>query len=200
MAGADFSIPLGAWIIRAEGAWMAPAEERGSKEYLPFPELSYAGEIEVGASWMTLIAGYHGKYILEYADPEAEPSLSSGPAQFVPLMEAGIPITGALVNEAVKKQIGAFNRLYNYQLEEFYHSTYLVLKGNFLHDALELELPVVYNITTEEWVLQPSLSWIPADGIKIKAGYHGFFGPSESLFDSVGPALNAGYLAMTLSF
>lgn len=200
MAGADISIPLGSWIIRAEGAWMAPTEERGSLEYLPFPELSYAGELEVGASWLTLIAGYHGKYILEFTSPEAEPSLSSGPAQFVPLIEAGIPITGAIVDEAVKGQIEAFNRLYNYQLEELYHSVFLVLRGDFLHDQLKLELPVVYNITTEEWVIQPALSWLAADGIQLKAGYHGFFGPSKSLFDMIGPTLNAGYLALTLSF
>lgn len=200
MAGVDFSIPLGSWIIRAEGAWIAPTEERGSQEYLPFPELSYAGEIEVGASWLTLIAGYHGKYILEYTSPVAEPSLSSGPAQFVPLIDAGIPITGALVDEAVKGQIEAFNRLYNYQLEEFYHSAFLVLKGNFLHEQLELELPVVYHITTEEWIVQPSLSWMATDGIKLKAGYNGLFGPAKSLFDMVGPTLNAGYLAMTLTF
>ena len=200
MAGADVSIPLGSWIFRAEGAWMSPTEQRGSKEYLPFPELSYAGEIEVSASWLTLIAGYHGKYILEFTDPVAEPSLSGGPAQFVPLIEAGIPITGALVDEAVKGQIEAFNRLYNYQLEEFYHTAFLVLKGTFLHDALELELPLVYHFTTQEWIVQPALSWMAADGIKLKAGYHGFFGPSKSLFDMVGPTLNAGYLAMTLTF
>jgi len=149
---------------------------------------------------MTLIAGYHGKTILDYTAPEAEASLSSGPAQFVPLIEAGIPITGSLVDEAVKGQIDAFNRLYNYQLEEFYHSAFLVLKGNFLHEQLELELPVVYNITTEEWAVQPALSWMATDGLQVKAGYHGFFGPSTSLFDMVGPTLNAGYLAMTLTF
>jgi hypothetical protein len=200
MAGADFSIPVGSWIFRAEGAWFEPTEERGTKEYLPFPELSYAGEIEVGASWLTLIAGYHGKYILDYTAPVAEPTLSTGPEQFAPLFQTGIPITGAMVDEAVKGQIGAFNRLYNYQLEEFYHTAFLVLRGNFLHDQLELELPVVYNITTQEWVVQPALSWMAADGIKLKAGYHGFFGPSGSLFDMVGPTLNAGYIALTLSF
>ncbi|MCK5066240.1 MAG: hypothetical protein KAR16_02320, partial [Bacteroidales bacterium] len=110
------------------------------------------------------------------------------------------PITGDVVDEAVKGQIGAFNRLYNYQLEELYHSAFLVLKGNFLHDQLELELPLIYHITTEEWIIQPALSWMAADGIKLKAGYHGFFGPSGSLFNMVGPTLNAGYIAMTLSF
>ena len=200
MAGADFSIPLGSWIIRAEGAWYSPTEERGNKEYLPFPELSYAAEIEVGASWLTAIAGYRGKYILDYAPPSAEPSLAAGPEQFIPLFQSGVPVTAAMVDEAVKAQIGAFNRLYNYQLEELYHTAFLVLKGHFLHDQLELELPVICHITTEEWIVQPALSWMAADGIKLKAGYHGFFGPTSSLFHMVGPTLNAGYLALTLSF
>jgi hypothetical protein len=200
MAGADFSFPLGSWIFRAEGAWSDPNEEQANKEYLPFPELSYASEIEVGANWLTIIAGYHGKYILEYSPPVAEPSLSTGPEQFAPLFQSGIPITGALVDEAVKGQIAAFNRLYNYQLDEFYHTTFLVLKGNLLHDALELELPVIYHITTKELIVQPALSWMATDGIKLKAGYHGFFGPPGSLFDMVGPTLNAGYIALTLSF
>ena len=200
MTGADFSIPLGSWIFRIEGAWFTPTDEREQQEYLPFPELSYTAEIERGGSWLTVIAGYYGKYILDYTSPVAEPTLSPGQEQFSPLIHAGIPITGDVVDEAVKGQIGAFNRLYNYQLEELYHSAFLVLKGNFLHDQLELELPLIYHITTEEWIIQPALSWMAADGIKLKAGYHGFFGPSGSLFNMVGPTLNAGYIAMTLSF
>ncbi len=200
MAGADFSVPLGSWILRTEGAWFSPTEERGNKEYLPFSELSYAAELEVGASWLTAIAGYHGKFILDYSPSLAEPGLSAGPEQFAPLFQSGIPVTGEMVTEAVRTQIAAFNRLYNYQLEEFYHTSYLVLRGSFLHDQLELELPVVYHMTTREWIVQPSLSWMAADGIKLKAGFHGFFGPTDSLFDMVGPTLNAGYIAMTLSF
>ena len=104
------------------------------------------------------------------------------------------------MDEAVKSQIGAFNRLYNYQLEEFYHPGFLVLKGNILHDQVELELPLIYHITTREWIVQPALSWMAADGIQLKAGFNGFFGPAGSLFDMIGPTLNAGYLALTLRF
>jgi len=63
-----------------------------------------------------------------------------------------------------------------------------------------VELPVIWHITTREWIVQPSISWMAADGIKLKAGYHGYFGPSGSLFDMVGTTLNAGYLALTLTF
>jgi hypothetical protein len=200
MAGADVSVPLGSWIFRAEGAWFAPAEARGIIEYLPFPELSYAVEAEVGASWLTLLGGYLGKYILDYTPPVSEPSLAAGPEQFAPLFQSGVPLTGALVNDAVRSQIGAFNRLYNYQLEELYHTAFLVTRGNFLYDQLEVELPVIWHITSQEWIVQPSISWMAADGIKLKAGYHGYFGPSGSLFDMVGTTLNAGYLALTLTF
>jgi hypothetical protein len=74
------------------------------------------------------------------------------------------------------------------------------MRGTFLHDQLELEIPAVYHITTQEWIVQPSLSWMAADGIRLKAGYHGFFGPEDSLFDMIGPTLNAGYIALTLTF
>jgi len=200
MAGADISVPVGSWIFRAEGAWFTPNEDRVSQEYLPFPELSYAAEIELGAAWLTLIAGYHGKYILDYSPAPAEPGLSAGPEQLAPLFQNGIPFSNDMVNEAVRAQIAAFNRLYNYQLEEFYHTAFLVLNGTFLHDQLELEMPVVYHITTKEWIIQPSMSWMAADGIRVSSGYHGFFGPSNSLFDMIGPTLNAGYIAITLSF
>lgn len=200
MAGADFSLPLGSWIIRAEGAWFTPTDERGSHEYLPFPEISYTLEIEQSGSALTLIAGYYGKSVLEFTPPQAEPGLSLGMDQFEPLIQSGIPITTDMLEEAARGQIGAFNRLYNYQLEKQYHSVFLVLKEDFLHDQLELELPLVYHITTNEWIIKPSLTWNVSDGMKLQAGYSGFFGASGSLLDMVGPTFNAGYLSMTLSF
>jgi len=200
MAGTDFSIPVGSWIFRAEGAWSKPIEPRGNQEYLPFPELSYAAEMEVGISWLTGVGGYHGKYILDYTLPEAEPGISAGPEQFAPLFQSGVPVTGALLDETLKSQIGAFNRMINYQLEEVYHTAFLVLRGNFFHDQLELEFPVIWHITAREWIVQPALSWMAADGIQVKTGYQGYFGSSGTLFDMVGPTLNAGYLAFTLTF
>ena len=170
MAGADLSIPVGSWIFTGEGAWFQSTENHEGVEYLPFPELSYTVEIEKSGSWLTTIAGYYGKCILD----------------FTPVM--------------VREQVEAFNRLYNYQMEEYYHSMFILLKGNFLHDLLELSLPVIYNITTKEWIVQPSISWMPADGMCIKAGFNGLWGGEDSLYDMVGPVLNAGFISMTLTF
>jgi hypothetical protein len=41
---------------------------------------------------------------------------------------------------------------------------------------------------------------MPADGFKLQAGYNGLWGEANSLYDLVGPVLNAGYISMTLKF
>jgi len=198
--GMDLSVPVGSWILRAEGAWQQTVELRTTQEYLPFPELSYTFEIERSASYLTWIAGYYGKYILEYESPSGNPSLSAGEDQFAQMIQSGYPVTQDQIDEAIRNQIGAFNRLYNYQLEEFYHSAFLILKGSVWQDRLEFTLPLIYNVTTEEWIVQPGISWLPYDGIRISAGYSGLYGPESSLYDLVGPVLNAGYLSFKLSF
>jgi len=200
MAGLDFSIPVGSWIFTAEGAWFQARAYHEGIEYLPFPELSYTAEIEKSGSWLTMIAGYYGKYIMDFVPAQASAELSAEQEQFLPLIESGINLTSDVVDAAVREQVAAFNRLYNYQLEEYYHSTFLVLKGDFFHSALEVSLPLIYNISTEEWIAQPSITWVPSDGLRIKAGFSGLWGSDNSLYDLVGPVLNAGYVAMTFTF
>jgi hypothetical protein len=200
MAGADISIPVGSWIFRAEGAWFQTAENHDGMEYLPFPELSYTAEIERSSSWLTTIAGYYGKYIMDFTPARADPVLSAEQGQLLPLMQGESILTSELVDAMVWEQVAAFNRLYNYQLEEFYHSAFLVFKADFLHSILEVSFPVIYNMTTEEWTTQPSISWAPADGLHLKTGFNGFWGGNNSLYNMVGPLLNAGFISMTLTF
>jgi hypothetical protein len=200
MAGVDLSIPVGSWILTAEGAWFESTDDHAGVEYLPFSEISYTAEIEKSASWFTAIVGYYGKYIIDFTPAVAEPVLSAEQEQFLPLMQGGMIITSEMIDGVVKEQLAAFNRLYNYQLEEYYHSAFILLKGNFLHDLLEISMPVTYNISTEEWMAQPSISWMPGDGLRVKAGFNGFWGRENSLYDMIGPTLNAGYISMTLTF
>lgn len=200
MAGVDFSIPVGSWIITAEGAWIQANNSQIGKEYIPFRELSYTAEIEKSGSWWTVIAGYYGKYIIDFFPALAEPALSAEQEQFLPLMQGGMILSSEVVEGLVREQVAAFNRLYNYQLEEFYHSTFLVLKGDLFHNTLEIHAPVIYNISTDEWIAQPSISWIPVDGFRLKAGFNGMWGGENSLYDLVGPVLNAGFISMTLTF
>jgi hypothetical protein len=200
MAGLDFSMPLGTWIIRAEGAWQQSVEDRTGREFVPFPELAYTAELERSLGAFDLIAGYYGKHILEFEEASAPPSLSPDREYFMQLIQQQVEDPLESIESLVRNQVAAFNRLYNYQLEATYHTAYLVVRGRFLNDLLEASLPVVYNVTTEEWILQPQVSINPADGIEITAGFSGLYGPEGSLYDLVGPVLNAGYLSMKVTF
>lgn len=200
MAGADFSIPVGSWIFRGEAAWQHTSEAPGSAEYLPLHQLSYTAEIERSGTHVNLLAGYEGKYIMDYFPLEAEPSLSGGQEQLSLMMQSGFVPDGEAIDEIVRGQIGAFNRLYNYQVEEFYHTLFLSLKIFLWHDQLEINLPVISYLTTNEWVFQPGITYKPVDGLNISAGFSSLYGPDNSLMNMVGPTLNAGYLSIKLSF
>ena len=200
MAGMDLSLPIGSWIFRAEGAWQQTVVSHTDHEYLPFPELAYTAELERSGTHYNLVGGYYGKYILDYTAPLAEPSLSAGNDQFQQMIQKGILPDNETVNGMISERIGAFNRLYNYQLEEFYHQLFLVGKGFFWYDRIEITVPLIYNLTTSEWTIQPGISYKPTDGLRISAGYSGFYGPGESLYDLIGPVLNAGYLSVKLTF
>lgn len=200
MAGLDFSLPLNAWILRAEGAWQQSRDEPGENGIIPFPEISCTAELEYNAGTLTLLGGYYGKYILDYTEPVAEPALSVDAEQFMRLMQQSpVPDPSNLAG-MIRQQLGSFNRLYNYQMEEVYHSLFLLASIQLFHEQVEIRAPAVWNLTTDEWNLHPGITFAPSDGIKISGGFSGFFGPGGSLYDLVGPPLNAGYLSVKITF
>jgi hypothetical protein len=180
MAGADFTIPAGSWIFRAEGSWQQTVESPESAEYLPFHEISYTAEIERSGTHYNMLAGYLGKYIIDYTVPLAEPSLLAGQQQIFELMQTGFIPTGEAIDGMIREQVGAFNRLYNYQMEELYHTLFLAVKMFLWHDQIELTIPVISYLTTHEWVFQPGISYKPLDGLNISAGYSALYGPEEN--------------------
>ncbi|MCP4312949.1 MAG: hypothetical protein GY790_16940 [Bacteroidetes bacterium] len=200
MAGADISFPTGSWILRAEGAWQHSRENFAGHEYIPFTELTYTAEMERTGTYLSLLGGYHGKYILEFTEPMAEPSLSASQDQFYQMAQQGLISEAGDMDQLIREQIGAFNRLYNYQIEEFYHTLFLVGKLLLWYNQVEVTLPLIHNLTTSEWIIRPGIAWMPADGLKISAGYQGMYGPDNSLYDMVGPVLNSGYMSVRVTF
>jgi hypothetical protein len=200
MAGVDMEIPVSSWILRGEMAWQKSKEDPLESEHIPSPEFSYAAEVERSGSYYSLVAGYYGKYIGEYTASSAEPSLETGQEEILEFLPPGIVPTSEDMDGLIREKIRAFNRLYNYQLEEIYHSVYLAGRVFLLQDRLELTLPVIHHFTTGEWILQPWIAYSPADDLKIAAGYSGLLGPEKSLHDLAGPSLNAVYLSLKVSF
>jgi hypothetical protein len=200
-AGLNLSVPVGAYIFRTEAAWMSPVDEAEENIYLPLSEVSYVGEIEQSGANTTLIAGYYGKYNLSFEAPTAEPAGLTGsfpdPTSLIP---PGTPVTPELIDGIVSSQIDAFNRLYDYQMEEFYHSVYASVTINMLNDALKVEIPGMYNLTSKELMLMPSIEYSVTDGFIIKAGYTFMKGEENTLYNLVGPVLNAGFISFKVLY
>jgi hypothetical protein len=55
-------------------------------------------------------------------------------------------------------------------------------------------------MSTEEWMIRPEITYNPGSGISLSLGYQGMWAPEGELYDLVGPALNAGWFTVRLSF
>ncbi len=200
MAGADLSLPLESWIFRMEGAWQHTHAYIADKEYLPLSELSYVGELEKTGAWWNLVAGYYGKYIIDFFQAKAEPTLSTGQDIITILLKEGVIPTTDAVNQIIREQVSAFNRLYNAQLREFYHSVFVNLQAGWLNERLEVTIPLIFNMSTKEWMIRPELVYKPGGGITLSAGYQGMYAQEGELYDLVGPVLNAAWFTARLTF
>jgi hypothetical protein len=199
-AGLNLTIPAGSYLFRTEGGWLQPFNNEFDATQ-PFPELSYVFEIEQSGSNATVIAGYYGKYILDFEKAEGELSLLTGEGpDLTGLFPPGTTPDPETIPEIVSGQIDGFNRLYNYQEEEFYHAVYASVTVSLFHELIDLEVPGMYNFTAGELSLMPSLKINVTDGLTFRAGAYYLSGKESSLFEMIGPALNAAYALIELSF
>ena len=199
-AGLNFTVPVGGYLFRTEGGWLQPFGNDTDAIH-PFPELSYVFEIEQTGSNATVIAGYYGKYILDFEKPEGDLSLlTEANPDMTGLFPPGTAPDPGMIQEIVSGQIDGFNRLFNYQEKEFYHAVYASVTVSLFHELIDLEFPGMYNFTAGELTLMPSLKINVTDGLTFKAGAYFLSGKSSSLFEMIGPALNAGYALIELNF
>ncbi|MFZ5941685.1 MAG: hypothetical protein ACOYXB_14015 [Bacteroidota bacterium] len=198
-AGADLAIPAGSWVIRAEGAYMEGKDDP-QPGWVPFPELSYTGEIERTGEVFTFLAGYYGKWIPDFTEPSGDPTLLAGGDLLSLLGSLPQPLSYESVSGAISEQITLFNRLYNYQMKEFYHRAFIALRFDLFHGVLKADLPFIMDFTTEEYVLRPAVELVPYDGISLKAGYSLYDGPENSLYSLIGQKLSGPWLSLKVSF
>lgn len=198
-AGLNLTVPLGSYILRTEAGWLDAMED--SLTASPFTELSYTLEIEQTGNNISLLAGYYGKYIFDFEATPVETSLFEG--EFPPLSDLippGTPPGAGILNQYIETQVAGFNRLYEYQQEEFMHAVYAVIDISMFHDQAGLKMPGMYNFTTRELTLVPSLEFKITDGLTAELGAYYLKGKEGSLFNMVGPSLNAGYVLLNLKF
>jgi hypothetical protein len=69
-----------------------------------------------------------------------------------------------------------------------------------LHSTLNAEVFCMYNLSTEELMVMPKISYNISDNWKISVGGQYFSGPENTLNNMVGPVFNSGFLELKWSF
>ena len=102
--------------------------------------------------------------------------------------------------EYARLQTEAINRLYNYQMKEYYHSAGAKLEAEFLYGKLIPSVSAVYNFTSEDLLILPAIKYKPSDGVTIAAGLEYYSGPEGSLYDIIDSFMNSVFFSLRIDF
>lgn len=190
-----FEFTAGRNIIRTEAVWTDPVRDHRQEKHIMFPEISWAAGIERLLGDLLVLAEYSGKYICGYEEPAADPVLPEQSA-----FEELAALPPEQVSEYIDLRISSFNRLYNYQLEEYYHFAGLRLSYEKDFALLTPSLNILYNITAGEYMIRPVLSISPSDNLEIMLGAGIYQGNDNSLFNMISDSISSLYTGLRIEF
>jgi hypothetical protein len=196
--GIDFETSVGPLGLRGEAAWSEPALSYKTNEYVPSEEIKWVAGFDWSPGSMRFTAEYSGKYIPRFVSATADPLIGTEP-DYAKLAEM-LATPGFDINEYVRQQVGAFNRLFNYQLKKSYHSAGLRIEAELLYGKILPSVFTMYNFTSEDLMVIPELRYKPSDGLTITAGAEIFKGKKGSLYDIVNDFMNTVYVAIKVDF
>jgi hypothetical protein len=195
--GADFETIAGRYGVRGEVAFTEPELSFRVNEEVPMPEIKWALGADILSGIFTLGAEYFGKFITDY---ELSPLQPVVPGDIPPLTPEQIGAIPGGPEAFATMQIAAFNRLYMYQLKEYYHSLGVHVEADLAAGKIAPSLYMVNNLTTGEIALVPSIKIKPADGLSIIAGADIYKGKEGSLYDIIDRPLSSLFLSVRVDF
>lgn len=196
--GFDYEMVAGDFGIRGEAAWSVPYISYKSSEFVPWPEINWVTGVDWSSGLWRIIAEYSGKNIQDFTPSAVDPLIGTDP-DYSELAQLFM-IPGFDPENYIRQQVGAFNRLYNYQLKRYYHSAGIRVESELRYGMLIPSIFALYNFTTRDLLVVPELKYKPADGLTITAGAEIYSGPKGSLYDIVEGFMNSIYLSLRVDF
>jgi len=187
--GFDFSLPVGTWILRGETAANLP-EDNANKIYIPNSDLAYVVALEHDFKGFQTIFQYIGKYTLDFKDL-VQPVLTD-PTNPMSQME--------YAQGTIRYESALFNRKIFHQQEAYNHALSLIIVKSFNYETFNLELAGYYDLTSEEYMIRPTLNWNLSGSLKATLGYALMDGPDQSIFNYSSPVMSGGFIELKASF
>ncbi|MCD4768618.1 MAG: hypothetical protein K8R35_00425 [Bacteroidales bacterium] len=187
--GADFSMPVSSWILRGEAAYNI-TDDYEQFMYIPNPDITYVAGVEHDFWGVTTILQYVGKKTLDFT--KLQLPVLSDPSD--PLAQIQYAV------EMIEYESALFNRKMFYQQEETNHAIVLLLSKAFAYDTWNVELAGYYNITSEDLMIRPKVTWRITDALTASLGGSYMSGPEKSIFDYSAPVLSGVFAELKASF
>jgi hypothetical protein len=198
MLGLDFELAAGEVGIRGEASWSVPYLSQENYEYVPFPEIRWVTGIDWSSGIWRITAEYSGKTILDFIPSAVDPVFGAEP-DYAKLAEM-YQIPGFDPHVYVRQQVAAFNRLYNYQIEKYYHSAGIRINADLVYGKMVPSVFTMYNFISRDLLIIPEVKFKLADALSLTAGAEFYTGTKGSLFDIVDGFMNSVYLSMRVDF
>jgi hypothetical protein len=173
--GADFSTSVGSFGLRGEFAYRRPTDDYTLRDniYIPNPDFQYVLGVDKSIGDFSTIVQYVGRYVSDFEKFQAR---------------------------SLQDELELTNRMIASQQDEISHAVLMRPTLALFHETSHLEFLGYYNITTEEWLLRPSLAYDLADALTLKVGVERYSGPDGTLFGNIKDALSSGFIELKASF
>ncbi|MGB8491297.1 MAG: hypothetical protein WCE64_09575 [Bacteroidales bacterium] len=198
MLGTDFETTLGGFGIRGEAAWTMPSLSFRNYEYVPMPEIKWVAGTDWTSGIWRFIIEYSGKYITDFA-PSTAGSLIGTVPDYAQLAEI-MALPGFDPENYAREQVGAFNRLYNFQLDRFNHSAGFRAEAEMAYGRVIPSVFAMYNFTTRDLMAIPEIKVKPADGLAVSVGAELYQGRQGSLYNLVKDFMDGVYFSIRVDF
>ena len=196
--GLDFETSAGVFGIRGETALSVPYLSYKTSEYVPWPEIKWVAGLDWSSGIWRITGEYSGKYITGFTPSTVDPVIGTEPDYTMLAQLLGTP--GSDPEGYVRQQVAAFNRLYNYQLEKYYHSGAIRIETDLVYGKLTPSIFTMYNFTSREFLFIPEIKYKPSDGLTLIAGAEMYKGLKGSLYDIIKGFMNSIYVALKVDF
>lgn len=187
--GADMAVPVGTIILRAEGAYTI-TENPESKMHIPMSGFSYVGALETNFGGLTVIAQYVGSYVPDFS-PLVVPVLTDPLNLYAQMQYA---------NAMIDYENRQFNRRIFHQQEKMNHAIALSFSATVGYDALDLVCAAYYDVTSDEWLVQPKVTFKLNDSLTASIGGTYMNGPDKTLFSYASTIMSGAFISLKASF
>ncbi|MFN2379829.1 MAG: hypothetical protein ABR519_06420 [Bacteroidales bacterium] len=195
MISVDAEGTLSGAVWRAGISRSIPDKSDLPEGYLPFGQTSWMAGVDINAGESTITVEYGGSFVHDWYRSPVEPLLPGGN-----ITDEIAALTPEEIEGLLKEQIIAFNRLYRYQTEKWNNMIGGTVSGSAAYGRFNYTTSLIFNLTSYDLLLKPSLEYLPYDRISLMIGLEYWWGKKNSLYSYLSDNLTSLLISAKISF